>query len=534
MIERFIAHLGLKEKFFMAFFAAIVLTGGISGWVIFDNERNAFQESLRDKGLSLASYLAEISKDNILNQNDVELNNSVDGINNDPDVAYTFIYDLKGDLLTGLLPSVNLQNDLIKRAFDVMPKDLPLAKSLALIRKTKGILELSKVVAVDSENVGIVTIGLSTYRINAVIRNSMHIIIFGVILGFFCAFGLAFIGQKVLIEPLLAMAQKMKFVSERHDYAVRIRSSSRDEIGELAKAFDEMLDQVQLRDSKLESSQQRLLQSEKLAAIGQLGAGVAHELNQPLMGISMYLESLKKKEAVKSDPDALQIITKIKDQIMRMGGVVNNLRSFARENKPRYQSISINKPLLDGYSLLRQQMVDHGVDTAVKLQEDLPKVVGNSNQLQQVFINIIANAKDVVLEGAPEQERRVFVESRAACGGRLIEVRIEDSGKGMDEATRSRIFEAFFTTKPAGKGTGLGLSIAHEIIMAHHGYIGVISQPGKGSVFSVFLPVEGSNLNFENRDFCPECAYNKDSLTCEVVETIKSSSQSVKSVTKGS
>lgn len=285
----------------------------------------------------------------------------------------------------------------------------------------------------------------------------------------------------------------------------------------LKRLNQEVLD----KSSQLELAQAQLVQSAKLAAMGELGAGVAHELNQPLMGISMYMDSIKRKLAVKADQETLDIIEKVKNQLKRMSGVVDNLRTFSRDSKPHYEELDINQPLLDGFNLLRQQMVDYGIDAQIKLGENLPKIKGDANRLQQVFINIIANAKDAVSQMEVKRDLRVLIESRLSCDGRMVEVKIEDNGPGIDPDIQSRIFDPFFTTKEEGKGTGLGLSISYGIIKDHHGCIRLNSQPGQGARFSIFFSCVKESMDWENLSFCQDCEYNREGRICDVVLEMK-------------
>ncbi|MBF0491018.1 MAG: response regulator, partial [Candidatus Omnitrophica bacterium] len=231
------------------------------------------------------------------------------------------------------------------------------------------------------------------------------------------------------------------------------------------------------KSNQLEIAQAQLVQAAKLAAMGELGAGIAHEMNQPLMGITMYIQSIMKRDSVKSDDAVLDTLEKIKKQLQRMTAVVANLRTFARDTKPRYEEVSINDPLSEGFSLLRQQMIDHSIEAEIVLGENLPKVIGDSNRLQQVFINIIANAKDALDEMTEKQDKHVWVVSKLGCAHRMVEIKVTDNGPGIDQATLERIFDPFFTTKPEGKGTGLGLSITYGIIQDHHACILIDSEP---------------------------------------------------------
>jgi signal transduction histidine kinase len=235
--------------------------------------------------------------------------------------------------------------------------------------------------------------------------------------------------------------------------------------------FEDVTDKVRL--------QQQLLTSEKLASIGLLSAGVAHEINTPLTGISSYIQMLQKKL---TDTHYAQILGKVEAQTDRVARIIKNLLAFARSpSDAAFQRIDIKQSLEEILSLIDYKLRDMNIRLDLELA-DVPPIYAQAERLQQVFINIILNALDA-MPGGGTLGIRLDREDGAAV------VRISDSGTGIRPEHLSRIFDPFFTTKGVGKGTGLGLSISYAIVKEHDGRIEVRSEVGRGSTFTITLPI---------------------------------------------
>jgi hypothetical protein len=224
--------------------------------------------------------------------------------------------------------------------------------------------------------------------------------------------------------------------------------------------------------------EEQLQHSEKMASIGILAAGVAHEVNTPLTGISSYTQMLR--QQIKNDDPRSALLEKIEKQAFRAAKIVNNLLNFSRSSKAEFESLDINKVLVDVLSLLEHQL-ERGRIKVRKELSDLPPVRGNENRLQQVFFNLILNARDAMPKGG-----WLTLASRAEEDSIVVEVR--DTGHGIKPEHVRRIYDPFFTTKGIGRGTGLGLSISFGIVQEHGGAIFVESVPGQGTTFQVALP----------------------------------------------
>jgi len=225
--------------------------------------------------------------------------------------------------------------------------------------------------------------------------------------------------------------------------------------------------------------EEQLQHSEKMASIGLLAAGVAHEVNTPLTGISSYTQMLRERVGP-SDPGG-ELLEKIEKQAFRAAKIINNLLNFSRSGSGELEALDINKVVLDVLSLLEHQLDGAHVKVRKELAADLPEVRGNENRLQQVFFNLILNAKDAMPRGG-----WLTLATRADEDAVVVEV--ADTGHGIRREDIKRIYDPFFTTKGMGRGTGLGLSVSYGILQEHGGAIFVDSVPGKGTTFQVTLP----------------------------------------------
>jgi two-component system NtrC family sensor kinase len=234
---------------------------------------------------------------------------------------------------------------------------------------------------------------------------------------------------------------------------------------------------------------EQLRQSEKLAALGELVAGVAHELNNPLAGISAFAQLMLEESLTEEQFESVRLIKRESDRAV---SVIRDLLIFARKSGPTSAPVDINELIRLTLRLRAYSMRTSGVDVATLLDDQLPEVAGDDQKLQQVILNLIVNAEYAMLRSPV---KRLTVRTWHEPRGVVIDV--ADTGTGMIEETLQRIFEPFFTTKPAGEGTGLGLSVSYGIIEAHGGTISVRSTPGKGTTFEVVLPVLPRHPDFE-------------------------------------
>jgi signal transduction histidine kinase len=239
----------------------------------------------------------------------------------------------------------------------------------------------------------------------------------------------------------------------------------------------------ELKDRMLElqTTQQQLLQSAKLAAIGELAASVAHEINNPLTVVLGSSAVLLRKTPV--DSAAYAKITNIINAANRAGKIVRDLLDFSRRREPQHESVNVNDLVRRSLDIVQARLASGAVEVRLALDEHLPPVMGDPDQLTQVFINLFTNAVDAMPGGGT-----LTVQSLTLFADGAVCIRVTDTGTGMDQTQIAHIFEPFFTTKGEGKGTGLGLSVSLSIISKHGGSIEVESHPGQGTTMRVKLP----------------------------------------------
>ncbi len=232
------------------------------------------------------------------------------------------------------------------------------------------------------------------------------------------------------------------------------------------------------QEKRLEAN---LIQSEKLAAVGQLAAGVAHEINNPLSAVIANAQLLRR-DLPPGELDALESVELIETAGLRASQVVRNLLGFARKEQYEFLATDLNETIINALSLVKHEAVTRAMDIQVQLQENMPMIHASKDHLQSVWINIILNALDSMEPG------NGIINVGTSYKPDEFKVTISDNGTGIPPEKVTRVFEPFFTTKDPGRGTGLGLSICHRIVKQHGGYIQIDSLGGTGTKFSITLP----------------------------------------------
>lgn len=318
------------------------------------------------------------------------------------------------------------------------------------------------------------------------------------------------------VKPIQDLAEGTRKIASG-DLTQRIVPMTNDEVGELAESFNQMAvdlekshaelkgysetleekvrgrtaelktanDELAFTNAEYRKAQSQLIQAGKMAAMGEFGAGVAHELNQPLAGIKGYTQLLL--SMVPEDSPLRPRLQQIDKQASRMKEITQTMWNLARRSNFEYSFISIEQPIKDSLILISEQFRQHQIDIVTDFGEDLPQVYGDANQLHQIFLNFLSNAKDAIDE---EKGGAVKITAAPIADRRYVRIRFFDSGLGIPSDIADNIFDPFFTTKDPGKGTGLGLSINFSIIQQHHGFIDMYSEEGAGTIFSITLPTE--------------------------------------------
>ncbi|MBJ6723279.1 ATP-binding protein [Geomesophilobacter sediminis] len=285
-----------------------------------------------------------------------------------------------------------------------------------------------------------------------------------------------------LTRPIEELSRATRMVGQGQ-FEIQVQAGTADEIGDLGTSFNRMAGELKNREAALKELYEQLVQSEKMAAFGALGAGIAHEVKNPLAGI-LGLAQLSQRAVEKGTQLEKNLLT-IEKETKRCRTIIENLLRFARQEKVEFAELEIGQVVEDALAIVDHQLGINGIRVEKELDRELPPLKGNANQLQQVLMNLMINAQQA-MEGSSGTVRLSAKKLEGA-----VEVRVCDNGPGIDEAVQSRIFEPFFTTKPAGKGTGLGLSVTYGIVKDHGGEIRLESRKGEGATFIITLPVAG-------------------------------------------
>jgi two-component system NtrC family sensor kinase len=290
---------------------------------------------------------------------------------------------------------------------------------------------------------------------------------------------LLFLLTRQVLKPIgsiLSMSHKVA----AGDLSARVSGHHSGELGLLVRAVNAMADAIARREAELERmTRAQIGQSEKLASIGRLAAGIAHEINNPLTGVLTFAHLLREKPNMQeADRGDLDVIIR---ETTRVREIVRGLLDFARESPSRQEILDLNEVIRATMKLVRSQKEFARVLIEESLADGLPSIRGDRNQLQQVLLNLSLNACEAMPQGGTLTVKSFAGETRVGFS-------VADTGCGIRPEHMEKIFEPFFTTKPIGKGTGLGLSVSYGIVQQHHGTIEVQSEPDRGTLFTVWLP----------------------------------------------
>jgi len=311
-----------------------------------------------------------------------------------------------------------------------------------------------------------------------------------------------------IIKPLQGMVQATQRIAQG-ELNHRVAVDWRDEIGQLAESFNRMTENLKLanenliqwsktlerrveeRTRELKEMQDYLVQSEKLASLGKMAAGIAHEINNPLTSILINTHLLLEKlEKLDKKDEFYENLSLIAEETSRCTQIVRGLLEFARESKPQKTQTDINDLIEKTVLLLENKASFQNIRIVKQLKPDLPLILVDRAKIQQVFWNFMINACEAMPHGG-----QLTITTDLSENKKAIEIRFIDTGVGIPPEHINKIFDPFFTTKPSG--TGLGLAICYGIIQQHNGAIEVKSEPGRGTVFTLYLPLETKDITMK-------------------------------------
>jgi two-component system, NtrC family, sensor kinase len=336
------------------------------------------------------------------------------------------------------------------------------------------------------------------------------------------AIGAAFVilfTKRFVATPIQQLIGGTKAVSAMElDQPIKITRRSQ-EIDELVDSFNKMRERLKVavaelnemqqtleikvdeRTRQLQVAQRKLIQSDRLATLGQLAASVAHEINNPVSGVlnlSMLLERLMAKGEFPPGREAefRKYLSMISTETARVGRIVSDLLAFSRRSKPQRAPADLNKLVRTTLGLADHKLKLISAEVVLELQDNLPLVECDSSQIQQVILNLVLNGAQAM---QPQGGGKLTIRTRE-LSGETVELCVQDTGEGIAPENLSKIFDPFFTTKPEGKGVGLGLAVLYGIVKAHEGEVEVASQKNEGTTFTVTLPLKSQNSTPESRE----------------------------------
>jgi signal transduction histidine kinase len=486
-------RLGLRTKFFLYSNTVIVVTMGLAGLLAVVHERRSSYDAIVSRGRSVTEALAIPITDALMYE---QL-----GLVSEAGLIDDYISEMLAqnrDLLRYVIVAdprgvVTYTNrwELLGKPFAraIRPEFAasPTAVEMLTSKRGERILEVRAPLRISSRFWGSLAVGFS---LSPVLSEVQTVAKRAGLIALLLMLGnsiLTAIYVETLISPILHLHQTMKRAGGG-DLNARAHVRRGDEVGELAEAFNRMMDEIEDNKQRDARRQAQLAHTEKMVAVGTLASGVAHEVNNPLAGILTCIETMR------ANPDDAVLrqryLSLIQDGIERIGHTVSNLLDFSRPRETLLEPTSLNHNLVHVAELVEYQARKNGIEVEFDLDASGAVVRADHFQIEQLLLNLVLNAIQAMPSGGT-----LMLRSRIDADRVLIDV--QDTGVGIPAEIRDRIFDPFFTTREVGQGTGLGLSVSYSIVQAHGGVILVDSEVGRGSRFTVVLPAEQAEREAE-------------------------------------
>ncbi len=480
-------RLGLRPKIFLFTNVAISATLGLVTVLGAANERRHQYEGLEQRARSVAAALAVPITDALMNEDlgivpDTGLTDTYISeilASNRDSMLYVIVTDAAGTVThSNLWSRVGRP---FERALDRSSVAAPPAPEIRTADDGERVMEVREPLHISTRFWGSLAVGFSVEPVERRIEVIVSRLVVIALLVIAANSVISAISMEWLIRPILNLHQVMQRAG-RGDLTARAGAERHDEIGELARAFNGMMDELEESREREKVRRAQLAHTEKMAAVGTLAAGVAHEVNNPVAGVLTCIENMR------ADPENREMrdryLELIHDGLKRIEKTVANLLDFSRPRSMRLGPTSLNQSLTQVLELVRFQLRKGGVQTRFELDPRDPWIAGDRFQIEQLFLNLVLNALQAMPEGGT-----LTLRTRRQGAWELVEV--GDTGTGIPEAIRERIFDPFFTTREVGQGTGLGLAVSYNIAAAHGGGIEVETTVGEGSVFRILFPADG-------------------------------------------
>ncbi len=329
--------------------------------------------------------------------------------------------------------------------------------------------------------IGILYVGILKKKFDLIKQKTLVLFFIIIIVTLIIAIIIAVFLIQTILQPVKILVDSAREVT-KGNYEKKITVTARDELGELCQAFNKMIEGIVERDKKLkEQTQKQTMQAEKLASLGRLASGIAHEINNPLTGVLTFSSELRDELKDTEHKEDLDLIV---NETLRCRKIVREILDFARETHLEKHKVNLNKVIQSALLILERHVAFQNITIIKQFSSNLPPVLVDENQIKSVINNLALNAAD-----AMHTNGKLTIRTRYDHVKNAISVFFSDSGDGIPDENLSKIFDPFFTTKQPGRGTGLGLSVTYGIIQRHNGTIAVESTAGQGATFIITLPV---------------------------------------------
>jgi two-component system NtrC family sensor kinase len=477
-------RLGLRTKFFLYSNTLIAVTMVLVTVIAVVHERRVRYDEIVGRGLSVTEALAVPITDTLMYQ-DLNLvceggliENYVNGVieQNKNLIRYVVITDSNG--VVTYSNRLNLLGQRFSRALGPDAIGQPSIVDEQTYSLGEQILEVRTPLNISSKFWGSLAMGFSLASIEQQVRTiTKHAVLVALLLMFGNSIVTA-VYVETLIRPILGLHNTMQRAA-KGDLAARAHVRRGDEVGELADTFNWMMEELEGVGEREKLRAAQLAHTEKMAAVGTLAAGVAHEVNNPLAGILTCLETIR---AHPEDGTTRErYLGLVQDGIKRIEHTVSNLLDFSRRTSVRLEPTSLNHSLRHVGELVQYQLRKKRVEISYELSQVEPVVLADHFQMEQLFLNLVLNAIQAMPDGGT-----VTLRTRTNDG--TVTAEVADTGVGIPDEIRERIFDPFFSTREFSQGTGLGLAVSYNIVSSHGGKIEFETHVGKGTTFRVVLP----------------------------------------------
>lgn len=492
--------LPLFWKFSIAIITIVIIFGTINSVLIYHNVQSALKTESEKRGLFIAKSLARQIVPSFLFEDHVAMQNIIDNIKStDPSISYIFVLEENNDVIVNtfenyLPPELGTAN--------YVPDNSESSSQRILLKGKSETFVLDIAVPIISSRIGTLRLGIKQNALEHDVQTIVNV--FWIMVLLFLIVGIigAIVFAKFITDPIKSIQNTadnfdLTQIGKKEIQKIRVRENflnkfrilfrAEDEIDILANRFNEMIHRLETTYIELQKTQSHLLQAEKLATVGTLTAGLAHEINSPIAGIQNCLRRIK--ESPNKIEQNSKYLDMIDNAVNKIEKVVSNLLNFSRKHYTDFKQVSLNDVIENSLLLVAHRLEKQRIAISKNINSKLTLIMGNKNELEQVFVNLLINSIDAIEENNltnDKCEKRITIDANEDESEIIITV--TDTGIGVSEENITHVFDPFFTTKPVGKGTGLGMSIVYNIIKAHNGRITIASEAREKTSVTLYFP----------------------------------------------